>query len=757
MKKIFISIFFIVLFAFTNVVYGVIAYPYPVKITNPDGSSLDVLFHGDERFSYTTTLDGYLLQKDIEGYLTYATVDNDGVVYPTKVVANEKSRRTSAELNFLSSISKIEDFKKLQKANSRSKTQSASKNIVRNFPLSDSPRSLVILVNFADKKFISPNAQQDFYNLLNQENYSDNGATGSARDYFIASSYGKFSPVFDVVGPYDLPNKVAYYGSNQGDDPNVNAGKMVVDACRIAFENGVDFSAYDTDNDGVVDNVFIYYAGYNEAEGGGYYNQNTVWPHRFVVYPEDSSDGTEESITFNEKRIYDYACTSELKGYTGSQMCGIGTFCHEFGHVLGLPDYYHTDATSKSTLDEWSIMASGSYNNEGRTPPVYSVYDRFYLGFLTPEQIDYPSNFILEPIYQGKSVLHNTEKQAYLLSASTHNLIGNNPDPREFFMLEYRKKTGWDSYLPSEGMLIWHIDFRERVWNYNTPNNYTGNNQTYSSHMRVYIEPIDGLSTTTPGEPFTSGSFTPKTWRGVDINRAITDISMNEDNIFFRFMGGIHTPSIQLLNKPNRFISENESISEYQNIIFKTYNLSKELIFKLEDEEHFEIKLVSDDTWGKEVRITPTSNNMKIEIQIRFAPKSEGVHATNIIITNEEVGSEIVSITGVTNASTSPLINASVVQTSLSLPRTQAFSTSKKVINIKTANLTGDLSVSLTSSFNFKVSNSTIKAEDASSENGFNLTIEYSPLLKGNHSTTLTISGGGIPEQVIKLTGEAYF
>ena len=211
------------------------------------------------------------------------------------------------------------------------------------FPKVGSPRSLVILVNFADKSFVVPDPKAAFSRLLNTEGYNENGGTGSARDYFRASSNGQFNPNFDVVGPYTLPNTMAYYGGNDSDDYDLRPADMVIHACSLANEF-VNFADYDIDNDGYVDNVFIYYAGFNEAEGA---NENTVWPHRWVVY----SGNYTGSKVFDGKTVYDYACTSELKGSSGSTMCGIGTFTHEFGHVIGLPDHYHTEDPNKNTLN----------------------------------------------------------------------------------------------------------------------------------------------------------------------------------------------------------------------------------------------------------------------------------------------------------------------------------------------------------------------------------------------------------------------
>jgi PKD repeat protein len=209
-------------------------------------------------------------------------------------------------------------------------------------------------------------------------------------------------------------------------------------------------------------------------------------------------------------------------------MAGIGTFVHEFGHVIGMPDYYHTVDGNKAALEYWSTMDRGSYCNSGRTPPLFSAYDRFYLGWLTPEDLTATATEkMLYPLAQVTTPPANTNQQAYLFAAGNHNLNGKAPNPNEFFILEYREKTGWDAYLPSAGMLIWHIDYSAAAWQSGSVNNYSGNTQTAGSHMRVYLEPTNGLSQTTPGSSFTTGAFYPKLWNGTDIQRPITNITKN--------------------------------------------------------------------------------------------------------------------------------------------------------------------------------------------------------------------------------------
>jgi M6 family metalloprotease-like protein len=638
-------------------VYAVKAAPYPITLTQPDGSRITVRLQGDEFFHYKTTTDGYPLTTNEKGILTYAKIDTKGKLISTNVKASNIDKRLDEENLFIQTLTPTVNFNKINLARRAVRSSYASTSTIakispqKSYPLTGSPRSLVILVNFSDKSFVTSTPQTAFTNLLNQAGYNTNGGTGSARDFFMSSSYGKFSPDFDVVGPVTLPQPLNYYGQNDIDGNDSLAVQMIVDACTQANKAGLDFSQYDTDNDGILDNVFVYYAGYNEAEGAA---TNTIWPHRWAVYPGASGNysGSVASITFDGKILRDYACTSELKGTSGSNMCGVGTFCHEFGHVLGLDDLYNTSDSNKKALETWDIMDGGPYNNSGRTPPTYSVYERFCLGYLTPQEINTPADLTLLPIYQEKTQPANTNNQAYLMSATTHNLNGASPNPSEFFMVEYRKKTGWDTYLPAEGMLIWHIDYDQTAWSNNTPNNYSGTIQTAASHMRVYLQPLFG-STTTPGTAFTTGSFTPTTWSGVNINRAITDITKTTDNVTFKFMGGGDEPTITTDSKLTTFETVQGTPSAYQVVLINAKKLDADLNLSFVTNLHFEIsdQFAPDTVWTKSLSIKPgsdsTINNFKLLVRYNpTEPSFSANHTDALLLSSANAGSVQVNLTG---------------------------------------------------------------------------------------------------------------
>lgn len=494
MKKI-VSLLLIA-FLSCNFSYAVKAYPGLITHQQPDGSLIKYYLKGDENYSYMVSEDGYLLTYNEDGFLVYGELCiKKGIVKPAK--KRVKALSVSRHLDSLFNLNV-------------GKVYSAQKRAFTNvgYPRTGSPKSLVILVNFSDVKFKSPTANQDFVDLLNKYNYSQNGATGSARDYFRNASNGVFEPEFVVVGPYDLPNEMKFYGEDTDDRNDKYAGNMIVDACKAA-DVDIDFNDFDENKDGAIDNVFVYYAGHNQAEGAGV---NTVWPHRSYILPKND-------IRFDGVLLGDYACTSELKGSSGNYMCGIGTFVHEFGHVLSLPDLYDTQYSGHKTLGSWDVMDNGSYNNGGRTPPTYSAYERFYLDWMTPKQLTNDMKIELQPIS-----ISNT---AYLVAESEHNLDGANPNPTEFFMLENRCQVNNDGVL-ANGLLITRIRYGNgKKWSNNVVNNNPND-------MGVVICCAAGDTDEPPLNIFPGGrrvtDFTFKMWDGTILDKKLSQISKERDN-----------------------------------------------------------------------------------------------------------------------------------------------------------------------------------------------------------------------------------
>lgn len=433
--------------AFTFQLWAMPAKPQLIKVAQADGSTLSVRLNGDEHFSWRTTEEGYTVVEK-EGFYYYANYQNGSLT-----ASQERVSIKGRKMNPSAAIQKVNMSQIASSAATLSRVQRASNDnaLGTNFPTEGTVKSAVILVEYTDVEFTVSDPKQAFTNQLNQEGYSVEGAVGSARDYFSANSGGKFNGQFDVYGPYKLSQPQRYYGGNNpvvGGD--MRGPEMIEEAVELAHADGVDFSQYDLNDDGVIDNVFVYYAGHNEAEGG---STNCIWPHKWEVASKPIFDG---------KQLFGYACTSELRGSGVGEpiISGVGTFCHEFGHVLGLADHYDTtgevDGMSYG-LGNYDIMTTGGYNNDGNTPPLYNALERMMLGWSDPVELDKVEDITLAPIIEGKVYKMSTEVEG------------------EYFLLENRNRQSsvWDEYIPGEGLLITHVDRSAPYvadWRYNYPN-----------------------------------------------------------------------------------------------------------------------------------------------------------------------------------------------------------------------------------------------------------------------------------------------
>lgn len=510
------------------VVHGVPAKPGFLTMTQADGSELTVQLKGDERHHFYLSEDGYMLLED-KGSFYYADVDASGFTVNSHIQAAPVGSRSAEAEAFLSKVDMERVFSVMEsRANVARNSmlmnmppmyQSGSTNIDKglfpdaNFPVHGEQKAIVIIVEYSDVKFSLSDPKDYFTRMLNEEGFSDYGGTGSAKDFFTLCSSGKFVPDFDVYGPVTLPQPQAYYGGNDWSGNDKNPEQMAVHACNI-LDDEVDFSQYDRDGDGVIDNVFIFYAGRGEASGGA---ANTVWPHSWNVTAGDYTPHYYDGVLLDR-----YACSNE---WEGSRPDGVGTFVHEFSHVMGLPDLYATSYTSSFTPGSWSAMDYGPYNNGGCTPPLYGAFERYALGWMEPREISDALSATLHPISENVAGVINT------------------PEPNEFFLLENRQQEGWDKYLPGHGMLIWHVHYDPSVWSRNVVNNTP-------SHQYVDIEEADGTQTdyTRDGDAFPGTknvtSFTAdtkpamRTWTGIGIDLPITDIAENDGIISFNVLGG---------------------------------------------------------------------------------------------------------------------------------------------------------------------------------------------------------------------------
>ncbi len=437
----------------TSVLYAIPADPSPRVETLPDGTTITVCLCGDETFHYYMTEDGFPLIQDEQGFFYYAQLSGQELVR-TSMRAQEAGKRTTTEKQFLQSLNKGQTVKRLsaQWKEARQKSPLIKAIGESAYPTTGEQQALAILVQFPKigengnaVSFTIPNPRQTIDNMLNQEGFSEHNATGSVYDYYYDNSGGKFKLHFDVYGPVTLNNDISFYGARDED-----AWQMVVEACQ-QLDDEIDFTQYDRDKDGMIDNVYIFYAGEGEATGGASY---TIWQHA-----SDVELLAGRQFPFDGVRLNHYACSNEIRRVTDpvaqekkNELEGIGTVCHEFTHVLGFPDLYDTENQISFTPGAWSIMDAGSHNNTAHTPPYYTAYERFCLGWLELEELSEPADIILEDI---------SKNQAYRISTVNEN---------EFFVLENRQLKDWDLYIPGHGMLVWHITYDETAWSRNEVN-----------------------------------------------------------------------------------------------------------------------------------------------------------------------------------------------------------------------------------------------------------------------------------------------
>lgn len=420
-----------ILLSISAVLAAIAIQAMPVKpgicrnITLADGTVVKAELVGDEHLTYWRTADGACYRQTPSAGV-FSKVELSALQSEYDAVVAQKAAREKA---ILESARTSMPVKKVE----GSKFQGKKK-------------CLVILANFADTKF-KPEHTLDLYKqIINGENYSDEtlGFKGSVRDYFKAQSGGQFEIDFDVVGPVDLPKGYAGYGKNDasGRDQAALVYPMVEDAVNLAKDQVTDWKQYDWDGDGLVEEVFVLYAGHGQAT----YPQDPdlVWPHKSAIDPMTVADGVKVSV---------YACSSEL-GATEA-IDGIGAFCHEFSHCMGLKDHYDINGRGYGT-GFWDIMCFGCYNGNTFLPAEYNSYEKMFCGWKEPIVLN------AEP--------QKIEGMKALAAGGDTYIFYNDGNENEYYMLENRQKTGWDAALPGEGLIVLHVDYSKGAWEDNQVN-----------------------------------------------------------------------------------------------------------------------------------------------------------------------------------------------------------------------------------------------------------------------------------------------
>jgi len=356
---------------------------------------------------------------------------------------------------------------------------------------------IAILVDFKDNKADTLNHPPAAYDTL----LFSVGIvpTGSMKDYYIENSYGQFK-FSGTTAPHPdsgrawfrLEKSYDYWSTNHG---FTHSRELAREAVKLA-DPYVDFGEFDNDgpdgipnsgdDDGLIDAVYVVHAGpgYEENHCG------KIWSHMSSTHYETNDN----SANGGKIALSRYSVQPEEK--CRGSLINMGVFAHEYGHILGLPDLYDYGYDSKG-VGAWTIMAGGSWNNSGKSPAHFDAWCKSKLGWVQPIRVNnYLTNLKLPPVESNPVV--------YRLWTDGDSLS------KQYFLVENRQKTGlFDSYLPGEGIMIYHIDDAK-------PNNnqqYIPEQHSGNSHYKVAVEQADGkfalehnASSGDAGDPF-PGSY----------------------------------------------------------------------------------------------------------------------------------------------------------------------------------------------------------------------------------------------------------
>ena len=348
---------------------------------------------------------------------------------------------------------------------------------------------LTVLVAFSDRTFKGDEAAtvEQWDKIFNAENYAEDKFVGSVHDYFHDQSLGKLNVIFDLQY-VALDEEHAKYRSTSSDDENSQF--LVQDVMAVLKTRDIDWSLYDWNGNGYVNQLLIIFAGKGSGYGGFGGGNDAIWPHQYWlswhVNPETQENCEPITLTYDDKQytVDSYCALQELDSSGGYG--SFGTICHEYTHCFGFPDFYN----ERSYLRSWELMDSGNYNGGGYTPCNYSAHERWLMGWLTLEELTETTAVTQMPSLSDCS--------AY--SSPLAYLIRNDGYENEYYIVENRQQTGWDSMLPGSGLVVFHIDYNPTCWIEEYPNSkdcqryyiIPANNKTYYTYSDGWPYPYQG-------------------------------------------------------------------------------------------------------------------------------------------------------------------------------------------------------------------------------------------------------------------------
>lgn len=500
------------------------------QLTLADGRTVMARFYGDENVSYYLTSDNEMILMSSDGLHTASAAERDSIGRLCRQIDESNSKALSRLLDNNAAIN--------------SATEGGKEALVwaHICPSKGNVRIPVIMIDFSDGVTFSFTNEEinDYFNseevhptspYSKYKNYYSYGSIGA---FFKNCSGGAFTPQFDLYGPYRVSKKSTDYPNNADISSTVREAIQMADA-------DIDFSQYDFDNDGYIDDLFIFYAGY-ASNTGDPSTANTIWPKSGVIYDGKAYDG---KIAYRYCASNEIALTPEWTNAFGGPRMSTGNACHEFCHTLGLPDLYPTQYSGWSnkdfdnqSMEDWSLMDNGGWGRYvSFAPTPLSAWERAIFGWTEPIQdLKRREDITLSPLDNGGKAL---------------KVPTSSPD--EYFILEnLPPTTGWYRGLCNNGMLINHVVWDRNSVYYNSVNNVKGKpkftilpadnyltsswNQSNPVEAKTYDECLAG--DTYPGSHNVKEFSNYKAYCET-INKPITDIMLNADNtVSFKFMGG---------------------------------------------------------------------------------------------------------------------------------------------------------------------------------------------------------------------------
>ena len=631
MKKIFISLMLLLSCVITAVAMP--AKPGWHTVKQSDGTTLQIQAVGNAFNHALLTTDGLMVARADDGDFYYFS----SLTGLTAVRAHDVSLRTATEQAFIGvqRSNLVMKTKEFHYVHGKGKLGVGGSNADADVPALGNRKVPIILVEFKDKSF--NNTREQIIQAMLTGNTS-------VQQYFKDQSNGKYDPDFEVFGIYTLSQNRQNYGGNDSNGNDKGLGLMVTEACQLAAADGVNFSPFDTNNDNYCDVVIVIYAGVGEAQASYTYPQ-AIWPCNWNLQSA-SYYGFGGTGAFRPNGtgpyVNNFAVFNELHGSNDntSTIDGIGTFCHEFGHCLGLPDFYDTNYGGHYGMGSWDIMDTGCYANDTYTPIGYSAYEKNFMGW-----IDYvtasPGTHYTLPIWNQKN--EDTDKALFIPS----DINGD-----EFFIIENRRQQGWDRYLPAQGLLIHHITYSSSRWEANTPNNQniqlitimpadnslSTNNESGDTWPRN--NKTEFTDTSTPAARLNMTASGNISGNAGYLGKPVTEMVINADGTasFWFMKGAVTDPTIQVS-------TDNLNVGSVManNTITKTFTVTGLLLTN-------NINLTLNDDSGffsiNPTVINPNNASMGVAVTVTFTPAAMGDYQATILLTSEGAEDVTVNLTG---------------------------------------------------------------------------------------------------------------